>query len=204
MARKPTKAQLEKLLGSAVATLQGGPPTYATKDDMAGLIKHETLGQLVEFNEAMKDPTDANKIAFRATAAGAAAHANGALGKPAAAPAQPPAQSPWGGQGQAAPVAPATPAAPVAGNRTYALDNGIPIPAARRGGRGHNVYRFEDMIVGQSFFVPATDADPKPSKRIASTVSGATKRLAPKAFLVRSVDETNEGRGKGARVWRTQ
>src|SRR5262245_52960908 len=100
MARKPTKAATAASLASAVSALQSGQPYFATKDSMAGLIKHDTLGQLVEFNESMKDPADGNKIAFRATAAGVNAHNSNALGGAPANGGGAPA-APWGGNAPA-------------------------------------------------------------------------------------------------------
>lgn len=205
MAKAPTKKRVAELLASAVATTQGGPPLFATKEEMATLVKHDTLGQLVEYNEAMKDPANSNKVAFRATAAGVQAHTSGAFGgavqgSTASAGAAPG----WAAQ-SAPPPAGAAPA-PVGTNApvgSFKFDSGITVPAARRGGRGQNVYGFEQMEVGHSFFIPVTNDNPNPSKRVASTVSSASKRLAPKSFIVRSVDETANGRTKGARVWRT-
>lgn len=78
-----------------------------------------------------------------------------------------------------------TTAAPVAS--AFALIDGAVLPAGR-GGRNANVYPFDAMNVGQSFFVPATDAKPNPAKSLASTVSSASKRLTPKKFSVKSVE----------------
>jgi hypothetical protein len=202
MARKPTKAVLLNLLTGAVgATQPNAPNFYATKDEMSALTNHEGKA-LVVYNEAFTDPSDNTKIAWRATAEGVAALSNGAFGKPTSAPAP---TTPWGAAPQAPPAANAAQqSSGVVPPRAYRFDDGIPMPAPRRGGRGQNAYGFEHMTVGQSLFIPATGDDPNPSKRIASTVSSASKRLAPKQFMVRLVDETTEGRGKGARIWRTQ
>lgn len=59
----------------------------------------------------------------------------------------------------------------------FALIDGAELPAAR-GGRNRSVYPFDSMAVGQSFFVPATEAKPNPAKSLASTVSSANKRAA--------------------------
>ena len=89
---------------------------------------------------------------------------------------------------------------------SFAIDDGIALPSAR-GGKGGSVYPFDSLQPNQSFFVPATEARPNPAKSLASTVSSATKRYEgaepARKFTVRSVDETAQGRGKGARVWRT-
>lgn len=87
----------------------------------------------------------------------------------------------------------------------FAIDDGIAIPPSR-GGRNRSVYPFDQLTVGQSFHVPASEAKPNPAKSLASTVSSANKRNAKDGasgfkFEVRSVDATDT-RGAGARVWR--
>lgn len=87
----------------------------------------------------------------------------------------------------------------------FAIDDGIAMPPSR-GGRNRSVYPFEQLAVGQSFHVPASEAKPNPAKSLASTVSSANKRNAKEGasgskFEVRSVDATDT-RGAGARVWR--
>lgn len=116
---------------------------------------------------------------------------------------------------------------PVKTATNFAIDDGIAIPAGsgRGRGRGGEMYPFDLLEVGQSFFVPNTDAKPNAAKSLASTVSSATARYAvvdpegktktnksgevvpvmveTRKFVVRPVDETAAGRGQGARVWRT-
>lgn len=109
-----------------------------------------------------------------------------------------------------------------AGKNGFVLEAGVPLPTIKRGGRGGEVYPFDEMGVGQSFFVAASEDKPNPAKSLASTVSSATARYAvPSAdgatktnkkgetvpvmvetrkFVVRSVEENGV---KGARVWRT-
>ena len=110
----------------------------------------------------------------------------------------------------AAPTASAAPS-------SFAIEDGIALPTASGRGRGGNVYPFDALNVGQSFFVPNTEEKPNAAKSLASTVSSATARYAEvvegqfkankkgeqvpvtretRKFVVRSV----EG---GARVWRT-
>lgn len=101
----------------------------------------------------------------------------------------------------------------------FTIEDSIPLPAASGRGRGGNTYPFEQLEVGQSFFVPATTEKPNPAKSLASTVSSATARYAVPAepaatkkndkgedvpvmvavrkFVVRAIDG-------GARIWRTQ
>ena len=100
----------------------------------------------------------------------------------------------------------------------FELESNVPMPSIVGRGRTSTTYPFEQMEVGQSFFVANTEAKPNAAKSMASTVSSATARFAvPKVpaetkankageqvpvmvntrqFVVRSV----EG---GARVWRT-
>lgn len=133
------------------------------------------------------------------------------------------------------------------GASEFALDDGIAMPATKRGRQG-DTYPFDKMGVGQSFFIAATAEKPNPAKAMASTVSSATARYAvgtgefetvkvkqyavdesgkrvrneagelvvigetteqrevtktTRKFEVRAVDETAQGRGPGARIWRT-
>lgn len=66
----------------------------------------------------------------------------------------------------------------ISGKSGFTLDSGIEMPTIQRGGRGGNVYPFDEMEKGQSFFVAATAAKPDPAKSLASTVSSATARYA--------------------------
>ena len=103
------------------------------------------------------------------------------------------------------------------------IEDGIPVPTISGRGRGGNVYPFDQLEVGQSFFVANSESKPNAAKSLASTVSSATARYAVPAedgstktnkkgetvpvmvetrkFVVRSVEENGV---KGARVWRTQ
>lgn len=195
------------LLALAVQATQTGQPFFATMDAM-GPLWQSPQGQLVEYNETMVRPD--GTMPFRATALGMQVFQNGAAPQPQPQPAFP-AAPPFpaaGGFPGAAPAQPATFAAPPAapapapaapGRFTF-LKN-IPVPAARRGGKGSNQYGFEAMEVGDAFDVVATADDPAPAKRIASTVSSASRRLEPKKFIVRSIEVNGV---KCARVWRSQ
>ena len=108
------------------------------------------------------------------------------------------------------------------GASAFEIDDGVPMPTARGGGRTSTQYPFDRLEVGQSFHIPATTDKPNPSKSIASTVSAATKKYAtptgetkksPKGndipvlnytrkFSVKAVD-ASDPKGAGARVWRT-
>lgn len=104
----------------------------------------------------------------------------------------------------------------------FKIEDAIPVPTISGRGRGGNVYPFDQLEVGQSFFVANDESKPNAAKSLASTVSSATARYAvPSAdgatktnkagenvpvmvetrkFVVRSVEENDV---KGARVWRT-
>ena len=195
-AKKPATAAAaapaRNLLAEAVQATNTGQPLMITEAEMAALT-NDQRGPLVEFNPTMRN---GELVAFRATALGVQVHQS-ASAQPAQA----------GGWGSPQPTPPAPKgrarATQPAQAKAYTFETGIAIPAPRRGGRGSAVYGFEQMDVGVSFYIPSDNDNPNPAKRIASTVSSASKRLDPKKFVVRSVDETAQGRGKGARVWRT-
>lgn len=116
---------------------------------------------------------------------------------------------------------------PAAVTSAFAIEDGIAIPEAKRGGGGGrkgprgSKYPFATMENGQSFFVPATKEMPNPAKTLASTASTAKKAFATengtrtitrkgetkqvkaytfeRGFIVRAVEENGV---KGARVWR--
>lgn len=186
--RKPKgAATLAAHLAATVAAFASGQAYMATVAEMKPLVDYEG-GALVECNEAVKD---GDKIAWRPTPRGQEAAQAGWLGN---------VQGVTQTEGTTAgtQTQPATKSDP----SKFVFDDDVPIPEPRRGGRGSNTYGFEHMNVGQSFHIAATTDNPNPAKRVASTVSSATKRMAPKEFMVRSVDETDK-KGKGARVFRT-
>lgn len=111
---------------------------------------------------------------------------------------------------------PAAAAAP-APKPTFAIEDGIELAPVTGRGRGGETYPFDQLKVGQSFFVPNSAEKPNVAKSLASTVSSATRRYAEeipgqtridrkgntvpaiketRKFVVRAVDG-------GARVWRT-
>jgi len=152
------KASLE--LVSAIAVAMASEPYYhlATEAQAKELID----GKLAEFNP---DIRDGNKIAIRLTDEGLKMDeaktgdtatqmtTDSANTNPAAAPT----------------------AVPASG---FAIIDNATLPGASRGGRNGPVYPFDDLAVGQSFFVPATDDKPEPAKSIASTATSAAKRFA--------------------------
>ena len=104
----------------------------------------------------------------------------------------------------------------------FQIEDNVPVPAISGRGRGGNVYPFDQLAVGQSFFVANDESKPNAAKSLASTVSSATARYAVPAedgstktnkkgevvpvmvktrkFVVRRAEEDGV---KGARVWRT-
>jgi hypothetical protein len=110
---------------------------------------------------------------------------------------------------------------------TYELETGFEPPVTRRGGFKTDIYPFDKMSVGQSFFVPATEKRPNPAKALQSTISSASRRYAttypatvgkdkhahPKAgqptgkdgrkFVVRARTAADGEKSDGARVYRT-
>ena len=105
----------------------------------------------------------------------------------------------------------------------FKIEDSIPVPTISGRGRGGNVYPFDQLEVGQSFFVANSEDKPNAAKSLASTVSSATARYAvasedgatktnkkgevvpvmveTRKFVVRSVVFFD---AKGARVWRTK
>lgn len=54
----------------------------------------------------------------------------------------------------------------------------VALPAAKRGGRQGETYPFDQLEIGQSFFVPATAERENPAKSLASTVTSANERYS--------------------------
>lgn len=104
----------------------------------------------------------------------------------------------------------------------FKIEDSIPVPTISGRGRGVKVYPFDQLEVGQSFFVANDESKPNAAKSLASTVCSATARYAVPAedgstktnkkgevvpvlvktrkFVVRRAEEDGV---KGARVWRT-
>ena len=104
----------------------------------------------------------------------------------------------------------------------FKIEDNVPVPAISGRGRGVKMYPFDQLAVGQSFFVANDESKPNAAKSLASTVCSATARYAVPAedgstktnkkgevvpvmvktrkFVVRRAEEDGV---KGARVWRT-
>lgn len=124
-------------------------------------------GGLIEVNGAI---TKGDQIAARATEAGIALWQENVRALMTSDP-----------DGQEAPEEAPTPApTPGDGGEVsggYQIETGVPIPAKVRRTR-QTEYPFDQLNVGDSFFVPATEERPDPTRALASTVASASKRYA--------------------------
>ena len=84
----------------------------------------------------------------------------------------------------------------------FALITGAELPASkRRGGGGSGApkkYPFDEMEVGQSFFVAADDKHLDPVKSLGSTISSANMRYAVETGETKVVERTKRGPGNKA------
>lgn len=179
-AKKPTKKELDLLAAIVEATNSDSGMMFAAEKETAKLVE---LG-LVEINVTMTD--DDGNVATRATEEGISKM-----------------NETTENTGTDTNEATETKAS------GFELESGIALPTVRRGGRGANVYPFDDMDVGHSFHVPVSEDKPNPAKSLASTVSSATARYkdeegnVTRKFVVRSVGD-EDPKGAGARVFRVE
>lgn len=163
---KLTATQM-KSLAEVVAKTQQGP---ASAENAAYLVpasaKPLVDAGYIQGNNAVKQ---GNKIAYRATPQGVAAHAA--------------TNEPQGGNA-------------ASGSQSSGEDTGtqfavvkFDLPPIQRGRINGGRYPFETMGVGEAFFVPATEDRKNPAKSLAGTVTSANGRLAPKEFSVRSIKD---------------
>ena len=73
-----------------------------------------------------------------------------------------------------APTPRATPVVPTGG---FQIISGFAMPENKPRGRQASTYPFEQLELGQSFFIAATEDNPTPWRRMNSTVSSANKRF---------------------------
>jgi hypothetical protein len=89
---------------------------------------------------------------------------------------------------------------------SFSIDKGVQLPPINRGGDRAQMYPFDQLEVGDSFFVPVSESMPNPGKTLASTVSSATRRYKtatpPRVFTIRANVVGPDGATKGARIWR--
>ena len=165
---KETRAKLLSLLTFIVTETQGPNGSGAAPVDAA----NDLLKAAPTFIQIISQPDAVGNVQIKATPAGIAAV------QPAATPVQ------------ASPAVAATPT-------QFLIEDGFAVPVASRGGARATVYPFASMNLGQSFFVPATDAKPNPAKAMASTVSGVNKRYAK--FYAEGHEKAGQPTGKDGR-----
>lgn len=201
---KANKSQIALMVSIVAATLSNSesPFVYVSEKDAKPLI---TAG-LVEQNPDFKN--EANELATRATAAGIEAFpAPATTGDSAATSGD-------------VPLATATKPA-------FAIVT-VEMPSKRATGRASTeAYPFEQLEVGASFFVPATEKRKDPAKALGSTVTSANERYSEevegetrvnrkgrtvpvtKAVRTFAVRHVNDGAPwghpgvQGAGIWRT-
>ena len=201
-AAKKTAATAVAVIGLAEIVAAGANGMFVPESVYAPLVE----AGLVEINPAMVN--EAGEIATRATQAGIESLDSGAI---VVDNATTEANSETAATGKTEKV-----------KSMFKIENEVPVPAISGRGRGGNVYPFNQLEVGQSFFVANSESKPNAAKSLASTVSSATARYAvpsedgatktnkkgevvpvmveTRKFVVRSVEENGV---KGARVWRT-
>jgi len=91
--------------------------------------------------------------------------------------------------------------APAATNSAFALIDNAEVPKSKRGGgRGGapSKYPFEQMAVGQSFFLPMTADRPDPVKSLQSSVAAANHKYSEGTGEMERVERTKRGEGNKA------
>lgn len=114
-----------------------------------------------------------------------------------------------------------TPRGPLPKPDDFEIEDGIEVPESRRGAQAREVYPFERLAVGQSFFLAPSEHSDNPAKAKQSTVSAMNKRAA-EAFEAKKAAGDPEANAegavapkwtirpaekngvKGARIWRVQ
>lgn len=119
-------------------------------------------------------------------------------------------------------------AKPATASTGFTIAANVEIPTTTRTRTAKSQYPFDDLAVGQSFFVPASEDKPNPVKTMASSVTGANERHSylidgefelnrngeqvPKKgyhrrFVVRKVEDGapwGQAGVAGAGIWRTE
>ena len=78
----------------------------------------------------------------------------------------------------------------------YKIEKGIPIPNKLHGGGPKKKYPFDEMVVGDSFFVSCKKED---SRKLCATLKNSTQRLPNTKFTTVYVKEEKKA---GVRIWR--
>lgn len=80
----------------------------------------------------------------------------------------------------------------------YAIMSGVQLPVSKRGfakGAGApTLYPFEQLEIGQSFFVPVSDKHPNPVKTLGSTVSAQNHKFSEETGEVKQVERAKRGK----------
>lgn len=118
-----------------------------------------------------------------------------------------------------------TPRGPLPNPEDFEIEDDVPPPEPRRGAVARNVYPFDKLNVGQSFFIAPSATTDNPAKSKQSTVAAHNKRcldafekarsagdpaanaegaVAPKFRIAESTKVIDGAEVKGARVWRIQ
>ena len=127
---------------------------------------------LIEVNMGAPNPEDVSRVAVRLSEAGAA-YLSAGMSK----------------------------AEPVKTNGSqFAVISGAVLPPSKRGtglrgGGAPKIYPFDDLQVGQSFFVPVSEKHPDPVKTLGSTVSSANMRFAEETGETKVVERSKRGKG---------
>jgi hypothetical protein len=166
-AKNPTSASIDRVL---LANIAQEKVQFVSKSEGEALLMH--IPPLIEVNLAMTDPVDATKVRCRITSAGASFLTNHV-----------------------------NPLNDVQDKEKLVVSNfgiidGAVLPVSKRGGGGGGApikYPFDQLQVGQSFFVPATAKLPNPLKTLGSTISSANIRYADK---IGEKEVTRAKRGK--------
>jgi hypothetical protein len=173
MSKKPT-TQINKTLLKAIAAATASDNNYfVTQEEGKPLLGHNPPLIRVNF-----DIMQGEKAASRITDAGIAM---------------------IGGNSQAS----AAPAAAASGS-AFTIMTGVELPASRRGvglhGGAPKKYPFEQMEVGNTFFVPVSEDTPNPLKTLGSTVSSANMRYAEETGEKREKTRVKRGKDRKAEV----
>ncbi len=150
--KNPTNTNIDRGL---LANIAQEKVQFVSKSEGEALLMH--VPPLIEVNLAMTDPTDVTKVRCRITSAGASFLTNHV--------------NPLNEVKET----------PVVSN--FGIIDGAVLPVSKRGGGGGGApikYPFDQIQVGQSFFVPATAKLPNPLKTLGSTISSANIRYADK------------------------
>lgn len=183
MGKKPKKSAEggfdKQLLAKIVEITQSGNHIMLTQEEAIPLQSHNP--PLIELNF---DIREGDKAAARATAEGIAM-----VGK---------SEVQVIGKSDVGMIS----AAALTGGSAFSIMKGVELPASRRGqglrGGRTNKYPFDQMEIGDSFFVPVSEDMPEPLKTLGSTVSSANMRYAEETGETKQVTRAKRGKDRKA------